>query len=283
VRAALAFLLLAASCSKPPDSAVAGPTRTLVDSRGKAVTIAWPPKRIVSTVPSLTEMLYAVGAGDQVVGVTTYCGYPPEAGKKPKVGSINVDYEAVAALKPDVVATSVAVAHQSAAELESLGYKVFSVDPRSVAAVASGLRLLGSLTGHEAEAERVASSFEARVRAASAPPGPTVYFEHSADPLGTAGPDTYVGDAIRIAGGRNIFEGGWTLIEWEAVLARDPDVILISHDRKEGLERRTGWSNLKAVKAGRVYFVAKEHFLYPTPRLADGVEEAARLLHAKNP
>jgi iron complex transport system substrate-binding protein len=228
-------------------------------------------------------MLYDIGAGDLVVGVTTYCVYPPEATKKPKVGSIALDYEAIAALKPDVVATSVAVAHQTAAELESLGYKVFSVDPHSVAEIASGLRLLGALTGHEAAAERAASAFEARVRAASAPPGPTVYFEHSADPLGTAGPDTYVGDAIRLAGGRNIFEGGWTLIEWEAVLARDPDVILLCHDRKEGLDRRSGWSNLKAVKGGRVYFVVKEHFLYPTPRLADGVEEAARLLHAKNP
>ena len=131
--------------------------------------------------------------------------------------------------------------------------------------------------------KKVASAFEARVKAASHPPGPTLYFEHSGDPLGTSGPDSYVGDALRIAGARNIFEGGWKLIEWEAVLARDPEVILITHPRKEALDRRTGWANLKAVKNGRVYFVEKEHFLYPTPRLLDGLEEAARLLHAKNP
>jgi iron complex transport system substrate-binding protein len=281
--AAALLLLVAASCSKPAEPVNAGPKKTFIDSRGKAVAVPQPPKRIVSTVPSLTEMLYDVGAGDQIVGVTTYCVYPPEAAKKPKVGNINVDYEALAALKPDLIATSVAVAHRSAAELESQGYRVFSVDPHSVAEIASALRLLGAVTGHEAEGERVASAFEARVRAASGPPGPTVYFEHSADPLGTAGPDTYPGDAIRLAGGRNIFDGGWKLIEWEAVLAHDPDVILIAHERNEGLERRSGWSNLKAVRTGRVYFVEKDHFLFPTPRLAEGIEEAARLLHAKNP
>ncbi|MBV8882076.1 MAG: cobalamin-binding protein [Planctomycetaceae bacterium] len=277
------LLLVLASCSKAPEAPVAGPTRTFTDMRGKAVTVAWPPKRIVSTVPSLTELLYAVGAQEQLVGVTTYCIYPPKATKKPKIGSINVDYEALAGLKPDVIATSIAVAHKSAAELESQGYKVFSVDPHTVADIPKALRLLGALTGHEDEAGKAASSFEARVAAATRPPGPTVYFEHSGDPLGTSGPDSYVGDALRIAGGRNIFEGGWRLIEWEAVLARDPEVILITHPRTETLERRSGWSNLKAVKNGRVYFVAKEHFLYPTPRLAEGIEEAARLIHEKNP
>jgi len=282
MRAAL-FLLALTSCAKPVEPPVAGPMKSFVDSRGKSVTIPWPPKRIVSTVPSLTELLYAVGAQEHLVGVTTYCIYPPEALKKPKIGSINIDYEALAGLKPDVITTSVAVAHKSAAELELLGYKVFSIDPHTVAEIPAGLRLLGALTGHEGEAERVAAGFEARVKAATRPPGPTVYFEHSGDPLGTSGPDSYVGDAIRIAGGRNIFEGGWKLIEWEAVLARDPEVILITHPRKDALDRRTGWANLKAVKAGRVYFVEKEHFLYPTPRLLEGIEETARLLHAKNP
>jgi len=257
--------------------------KSFVDMRGKSITIPWPPKRIVSTVPSLTELLYAVGAQDQLVGVTTYCTYPPEALKKPKVGSINLDYESLAALKPDLIATSVAVAHKSAGELEALGYKVFSVDPHTVAEIATGLRLLGRVSGHEAEAEKVAAEFESRVKAATRPPGPTVYFEHSGDPLGSSGPDSYVGDAIRLAGGRNILEGGWRLIDWETVLARDPDVILIAHPRTAGLERRAGWSTLKAVTSGRVYFVEKEHYLFPTPRLADGVEEAARLIHAKNP
>jgi iron complex transport system substrate-binding protein len=93
-----------------------------------------------------------------------------------------------------------------------------------------------------------------------------------------------MGDAIRRAGGRNVFEGGWhDLVDWETVMARDPEVILIVHDRKTGYESRAGWHNLRAVKNKRVYFVPKEHFMYPTPRLADGLEEAARIFREKNP
>ena len=95
--------------------------------------------------------------------------------------------------------------------------------------------------------------------------------------------ETYLGEALRLAGGRNIFDGGWRLVDWESVMAKDPEVILIAHDRKEGLDRRAGWKDLRAVKAGRVHFVAKEHFVYPTPRLAEGLEEARRLFHAKGP
>lgn len=277
------LLLFLVSCSKPAEPPLSGSTKTFADMRGKSVTIAWPPKRIVSLVPSLTELLYAIGAQDQVAGVTTYCVYPPAARNKPKVGSINVDYEALAGLKPDLIATSIAVAHKSAGELEARGYPVFSVDPHTVAEIAAALRLLGRVSGHETEAEKIAADFDSRVKAAMWPPGPTVYFEHSGDPLGSSGPDSYVGDAIRVAGGRNILEGGWRLIDWETILARDPEVILIAHPRTEALERRAGWSTLKAVKNGRVYFVEKEHYLFPTPRLADGIEEAARLIHAKNP
>ena len=121
------------------------------------------------------------------------------------------------------------------------------------------------------------------MKAIVAPPGPTVYIEHSPEPLGTTGPDTYMGDVVRRAGGRNVFDGGWRLVDWETVLARDPEVILIAHDRKTGYEKRAGWSELRAVKTGRVYFVAKEHYMYPTPRLADGLEEVARILREKNP
>ena len=113
--------------------------------------------------------------------------------------------------------------------------------------------------------------------------GPTFYFEHSSDPLGSTGPATYAGEALRLAGGRNIVEGGWKTIDWEEVMSKDPDFILIAHDRKEGLERRAGWQKLRAVKAGRVRFVAKEHFVYPTPRLTEGLEEAATIFHEKNP
>jgi iron complex transport system substrate-binding protein len=275
------LLVLLAGCSKSSDSPAA--TRDFIDSRGKTVRIAYPPRRIVSIIPSTTELLFAVGAGDQIAGVTTWCDWPPEATAKPKIGDIVVDYERLATMKPDVVVTYWTQTKKASADLEAKGIPLFSVEPHSFEEIARALRMLGKMTGHEAEGEKAASQLEARVKAVVAEPGPTVYFEHSPDPLGTTGPETYAGDALRRAGARNIFEGGWHLIDWESVMKRDPEVILITHDRRDGLERRAGWANLRAVKNKRVYFVAKENYLYPTPRLANGLEEAARIFREKNP
>lgn len=278
----LLLLVLLASCSKPADPPPAA-TRDFVDSRGRTVSLPFPPRRIVSIIPSTTELLFAVGAGEQVAGVTTYCDWPPEAKAKPKIGNIVVNYELLATLKPDVVVTSWSQTKKTTSEIEGKGYAVFSVEPRSFEEIAGALRTLGKISGHEAEGERAAASLEARVKAVVAAPGPAFYFEHSAEPLGTTGPDSYLGEALRRAGGRNIFDGGWRLIDWEAVMARDPEVILIAHSRTQGLENRAGWKNLRAVKNGRVHVVALEHYVYPTLRLADGLEEAARIFREKNP
>ncbi len=277
----LLALVLVLGCERP-----AGPpaeTRPFTDSRGMTVRVPHPPRRIVSIAPSTTELLFAVGAGEQVAGVTTYCDWPAGAKAKPKVGDIVVDAERLAALAPDLVLTAYAVTRQTTADLESRGHVVFAVDPRTFEEIASALALLGGITGHAEEGARAAEALRARVGAVRPAPGPTFYFEHSAHPLGTTGPETYAGEALRRAGGRNVFDGGWRTVEWESVVARDPEVILIAHDRREGLERRAGWRDLKAVRAGRVRFVPKEHFVYPTPRLADGLETAAGIFHEKSP
>lgn len=276
-------LVLLLGCDPSP-APPAGAAATFVDSRGKAVRVPSPPRRIVSVVPSATELLFAVGAGDQVVGVTTSCDYPAEAKAKPKVGGLVVDYELLAALRPDLVVTSESLIRHTTADLEGRGLAVFSVDPANFEGIADALRLLGEVTGHAAKGKAAAEELLRRVRAAEAGgAGPTFYFEHSSDPIGTTGPESYAGDALRRAGGRNVFEGGWKNIDWEHVLARDPEVILIAHDRRADLERREGWSKLKAVRAGRVHFVAKEGFVFPTPRLVGGLEESARIFHAKSP
>ena len=275
VKRSLIFLLLLA-CDRADTPA--REMREFVDVRGERVRFAWPPRRIVSIVPSSTELLYAVGAGDQVVGVTTYCDFPPEAKEKAKVGAMVVDMERIVALNPDLVVTTERMTKQATAELERRGIPVFSVDPMSFEAIEEALRKLGAVTDNEEEGRRAAASLRARVEAVALEgEGPTFYFEHSADPLGTTGPESYAGDALRRAGGRNIFDGGWRLVEWEAVLARDPEVILVAHERREALERRVGWKELQAVRNGHVYFIAKEGVLFPTPRLVDGLEAAYRI------
>ena len=276
----LALVLLLASCERPapPPSGV-----PVVDSRGKTVLVPARPERIVSLAPSTTELLFAVGAGAQVAGVTSYCDYPEAAKAKPQVGNILLDWERLAGLRPDLILLAPSISKKTCAELEAKGYAVFGVDPSSFEEIAKALERVGELTGHGEEGRSAAAALRARVAKRRVEPGPTFYFEHSSDPLGTTGPESYAGEALRLAGGRNIFEGGWRTVDWEEVMAKDPELILIAHDRKEGLERRAGWQGLRAVKNGRVRFVSKEHFVYPTPRLADGLEEAAKVFHEKNP
>jgi len=276
----LAFLVLLAACERPPAPPSGIP---VVDSRGKTVLVPARPERIVSLAPSTTELLFAVGAGGQVAGVTSYCDFPEAAKGKPQVGNIILDWEKLATVRPDLVLAAPSISKKACADLEAKGYAVFGVDPSSFEEIAKALERVGQLAGHGEEGRRAAGELRARVAKVRAVPGPTFYFEHSCDPLGTTGPESYAGEALRLAGGRNIVEGGWKSLDWETVMSKDPEVILIAHDRKDGLERRAGWKELRAVKTGRVHFVAKEHFVYPTPRLADGLEEAARIFHAKDP
>jgi iron complex transport system substrate-binding protein len=278
----VALFLVAIGCDRPASPAASG--AGILDSRGKQVPLPAHPCRIVSLAPSTTELLYEVGAGDQIAGVTAYCDFPPAARTKPRVGDLVLDPERLSALRPDLIVTSWTLSPKTSSDLETRGYAVFGVDPQSFEEIELALETLGRITGHEREGRTAAEALRARVQAIHAADGPTFYFEHSADPLGTTGPDTYTGRALRRAGGRNIFEGGWhNAIDWEVVMARDPEVILIAHDRRESLERRAGWKELRAVRKGRVYFVPKEHYVYPTPRLAEGLEEAWRLFHEKNP
>lgn len=273
-RLALALLLL--GCDRP--AAPAGARVERVDARGKRVLVPVHPRRIVSLAPSTTELLFAVGAGEQVAGVTTYCDWPPEVRSKPKVGNIVLDLEKLASIDPDLVLTAGTITNNSTDGLEGKGVPVFAIDPGSFDEIAAALERVGEMTGHAAEGARAAEALRSRVRSVVPGAGPTFYFEHSADPLGTTGPDTYIGRALALAGGKNVFDGAWrNRVDWEMILARDPEVILIAHDRKEGLEQRAGWKDLRAVRAGRVHLVAKEHYVYPTARLADGLEEAARL------
>jgi iron complex transport system substrate-binding protein len=243
--------------------------------------------RIVSIVPSVTELLFAVGAGDQVVGVTTYCTWPPEARTKEKVGDLVLNFEKIAALRPDCVMSVGRMARDNNLALERMGIRVVEVYGESFEEIADQMRRLGRLTGHPERGEEEARRLMDRVRAVEervrGKPAPRFYFESSFDPLWTATSKGYSGDAIRRAGGRNIFDDmpwTWGQISWELVLERDPDVIFIAHaEDARNLAARAGWERLKAVKSGRVHVVPKEAFVYPTARLVDGLELAAKHLH----
>ncbi|HTF56385.1 MAG TPA: helical backbone metal receptor [Planctomycetota bacterium] len=283
-RIALLVLVALAGCPAPKPGV---PTRVVRDLEGREVSVPVEVRRVVSIVPSVTELTFAAGAGDLVVGDTTYCDYPPEAKDRPKVGDIRVNYEAVVALKPDLVVSSHDLAARSNEQLRGLGLPVLCVDPKSIAEIGTAIRLLGDVTRRAEVAEKSAKDFETRVaeilrRVRNVERRPTVYIEATSQPHAAA-PGMTADEIIRLAGGTNIitesYAGKWIPISWELVLSRDPEFIVVAHNYAPHPRERPGWEGLRAVKSGRVFDWDKSHFMYPTPRLARGLELLAKELH----
>ncbi len=261
-----------------------GPTRLVKDWRGREIAVPVNPQRIVSIVPGCTELLFAVGAGPQVVGVTTYCLYPDEALRLTKIGDLSVNYEVLVSLKPDLVVASSLLVKSNVAAIESLGLPVFCVDPVDFGDIARALRVLGDVTGRGEAGEKAARELETRVaaveRRVAGKPRPTVVMELTSR-VDVAVPGTYGHDVIVRAGGTNAFgdmKGPlFAPVTWEAVVARDPDVYVVAHeDGNQPVERR-GFAGMKASK--RCVAVDAKWLVFPTPRLARGLELVAEALH----
>jgi len=256
-----------------------------------------PPKRVVSLAPSLTEMVFALGAGGTLVGVTTVCNYPGAAKRLPKIGGMEdggIDLERVLALKPDLV---VAIGeHQGATvyALLRLGLRVEVVPSQTVEDVFAGATRLGALLGREAAAKRLTAGLGARferIRKATAalPRGrrSRVFYEVWDQPLMTATRNTLIGRLIELGGGVNVFgelSGRYVQVSPEAVLKRDPEVILAptQHGARvdpKVLVRRPGLAGVKAVRTGRVQVLDGDIVSRAGPRIGDALELVARALH----
>ncbi|BDG59104.1 ABC transporter substrate-binding protein [Caldinitratiruptor microaerophilus] len=267
---------------------------TVQDDAGRTVTIRSRPERILSLAPSNTEILFAVGAGDRVVGRTDYCDYPPEAQKVPSVGGIvDPNVEKMVSLKPDVV-FMIGGSEPLRQKLEGdLGMTAVVLDPKTLDEVYAKIRLVGRIVDKTAEAEQVVARMQERVAAIEArvrdiPPSerPTVFYEVWPDPLMTAGPGSFIDDLIRRAGGVNVAADAgqpWAQYSLEAVIKHDPAVILTpSAESGKALKDRArpGWEKIRAVREGRVYVLPDQNVVSrPGPRLVDGLEQIARLLH----
>lgn len=256
------------------------------DGTGTFVTIKAEPRRIVSIVPSVTEMVYAVGLGDRLVGVTAWCTYPEEAKMLPKVGDVNINIEAVLAQKPDLVVADVSMSSATIEKLRELGLPLLAVNARNIPEMLDALVLLGAAGGKGDEAKLLAASLAERVEkvkksVAAAKSRPSVFVEIWNEPLMTAGGDTYVHELITIAGGRNIAgkTTGWPMFSAEAVIAENPDLILLTNFNRAEAMGRKAWANLSAVKSGNVVEFNPDLLVRACPRLIDGLEILARLLH----
>jgi iron complex transport system substrate-binding protein len=274
----------------PADGAPGAPERTLTDALGRRY--ASPPggaRRIVSLSPGVTEILFAIGAGERVVGITEYCTYPPEAQDRTRVGGFagaTVSVERIASLGCDLVILSGDMHGRILALLENLSIPAFAVEPRNFDDVFEAIRTVGIITDCGEGAAGTVRIMEEKLAKAAllVPEGErqSVYWELSDDPMITAGKGSFVGEALNMAGGRNIFEDierDWPLVSAEEVLTRKPMWILTGDDHPSAdFARRPGWPLIPAVRDGRIAVVSADRLYRYGPRLADAVLEIASIL-----
>lgn len=283
------LLLVLWAISMPPSEAAGA--LTAVDDRGVRLRLTTPPRRIVSLSPSLTETLFAIGAGSRIVGVTTYCDYPPAARKIAKIGDYNTSVEKVVALRPDLIvagAKANRLAIQALGRVHDIDKALFAVEPENLTELYDAIHRLGAITGCVEGSRRTVAHMKRVVRSAgrlrkSSSPRPRVVFVLQRDPIWVAGSGTFVDDMIRAAGGVNLGRSagkGYVPLSLERLIALNPEVILSTHSTTRDLKRRSGWSRLSAIRNGRVYKLGFEA-VRPAPRLADAVASIAKLLHTR--
>jgi iron complex transport system substrate-binding protein len=266
---------------------------TFTDDLGRKIEVEGPPQRIISAAPSVTETLFALGLGGRVVGVSSYCEFPPEALKKEKIGGyINPSLEKIVALKPDLV-IGIAEGDLKAfmEKLAGLKVPVYITHPRNVSEVLTSIQNVGKVTFSSQAAEKITQAMKERIQAVQAKvqgrPHPRVLPVLNFDPLMTAGRGTFVDDLIRLAGGRNVAEkvkGKYPRLSVEEVFAQDPEVIILGSMKSqdamtEGPQWWKQWKNISAVRQGRIYVLDADLIYRPSPRIVDGLEEMARAIH----
>jgi len=267
-------------------------SRTFVDDMGRKVYVATPPARVVSLAPSVTEMLFAIGAGEQVVGVTQFCDYPSEAQTRPKVGYARPNLESIIALRPDlVVASREFIRADLLGKFEQLKVPVFILEARTIEEVLSHIQTLGRMLDRGVTANQVVADMrrridEIKVRLRAVPPLRSLYVINS-QPLITVGPGSFIHQLIELAGGTNIAARAtapYPRLNMEAVIKEDPEVIVFPTGDAEGIpesERQLWqrWNMLSAVRQGRMHTVPSNLLNRPGPRIVQGLEQLARIIH----
>lgn len=270
--------------------------KAYVDDAGRRMYFAKPPMRIVSLAPSITEMLFSMEAGEQLVGVTDFCDYPSEALKKPKVGYSNPNLESLVALQPDlVIAPNDFLKPDVIVKLEQLKIPVFILADKNVEGIFVHIQTLGRIVGHSSKADTVAMQLRQQVaviqrRIQGKAPVRMLYVLNS-QPLITVGPGSFIDQVIRMAGGANVAAKSATpypRLSMEAVLQEDPEVLVFPVGKAEGVsesEQQTWrqWSTMTAVKQGRLHQISADWLNRPGPRIARGLEALAEILHSDSP
>ncbi len=293
----LIITLLAALLAGCAPAAAAPQAITLTDGLGRTVTLDKPAERIVSLAPSATEILFAVGAGDQVIGRDSFSNFPESVKDLQDVGGSMGDYsmETITSLNPDLVVLTEINTPEQVKALEDLGLTVYYIkNPVQLDGLYPILETVGQLTGHEKEASELVSSLTDRVAKvtetiAKAEDKPLVFYEldgsDTAKPW-TSGPNTFMDQLIQMAGGVNVgsaMKDAWAQISLEELLVQDPNIILLGDAAygmtPEQVATRAGWETLSAVKNNAIYAFNDDMASRPGPRMVDGLEALAKLIH----
>ncbi|MEN9934819.1 MAG: hypothetical protein RLZZ387_1398 [Chloroflexota bacterium] len=280
-----------------PTEAPGGSAVTVTDSAGREVTLEAPPETIVSLAPSTTEIAFALGLGPQVAAVDDFSNYPAETADLPKIGSFGtVNFEQIAALEPDLVLAAGITAPEQIQKLADLGITVLVVGQveSSVASVYQDIELVGRATGTADAAATLVESMQSRIielgeAVGAAEAKPRVFWELDAtDPAKpyTVGAGSFVNELITLAGGENIFGTGdnpYPQVSAEQVVAGDPQVIILADAQYgvtvESVGQRPGWDVIGAVAEGKVFPIDADLVSRPGPRMAEGIEAIAKILH----
>ena len=282
------FVLVGCSPSEPTSAGA------FVDDLGRPVSIEEVPHTIVSLAPSNTEILFALGLGDKVVGVTKHCDYPQEASEKQKIGGYSTpDLEKIVALQPDLILASSIHEKEVIPSLEGMGFTVFALEPRNLAGIMEGMRVIGVITGSEGKAGDAIAGMEGRVSAItdeteSLEGLPGVLYITWHDPLWSVGSGNIIHELIDKAGGMNIFQDitGHKVVSLEAVILRNPDVIIACSGHGEAKDKPFQWVReesrlgvIEARKNNRIYEVDADLVNRAGPRAVDALEWFAYFIH----
>jgi iron complex transport system substrate-binding protein len=263
------------------------------DEVGREVIVQFPPKKIVSLAPNITEILFSLGLDQEIVGVSIHCDFPEKVQSKVRVGSyISLDFEKIVFLKPDlIIATGAGNTRDMVERLERLGFPTFVIFPKNVEDVIRSVGHLSQLVGREKEGIEIIQEMKRRrervVELTLGLPRPRVFLQIGEAPVVTVGKNSFADDLIHLAGGDNVAGNEkemYPRFGMEEILKRSPEVILISSMNPKGnyqkvVQEWSRWKTIPAVKNGRIHLLDSDLIDRPSPRIIKGLEEMARILH----
>src|SRR4030042_1389985 len=268
-------------------------TKTFKDEVGREAIFPFPPKRIVSLAPNITEILFSLGLDEEIVGVSMHCNFPEKAKSRAQVGSyISLDFEKITSLKPDlIIATGAGNTRDMVDRLEKLGFQTYVIYPKKFDDILKSIAHIGQVVNRDREARVIIEGMRKRSQRVTeltkGLPPPKVFIQIGDVPIVTVGKGSFADDLIRLAGGENIAgkeKEVYPRFGMEEILKRSPEVIVISSMNPRGdyqkiLQEWARWKTIPAVKNGRIHLIDSDLLDRPSPRIIDGLEELARVLH----